>query len=121
MEYIWIERSQDNCTNYDEVYREHKVSKPSRILKGEWFKKKKNKLKESKRTVKSWLKKEDISVILVRKGVNLPIYVSHLHPQKPCAVEDILSIDVRLKRNKTKTNTSTYEEGCKTLIKKNRD
>lgn len=54
---------------------------------------KKNKLKEPKLTVKSWLKKEDISVILVRKGANIPIYVSHLHPLKPCAVEDILSFD----------------------------
>lgn len=55
------------------------------------LKQKKYKLKELKLTVLLWLKKEDIYVS--EKRDKLPIYVSHLHPQKPCAVEDILSFD----------------------------
>lgn len=31
--------------------------------------------------------------MLVRKGTKLPIYASHLHPLKPCAVVAILSFD----------------------------
>lgn len=28
-----------------------------------------------------------------KRGKHTHIYLSHLHPQKPCAVEDILSFD----------------------------